>query len=310
MAITLSEFHSPQQKRDISSAARWLVLQSKFHHKLAYLILAELARHADPFFLDVLEYLDRTDKDSRTQNFRKLMHQEFEKTYKIVQNFEKYLSDSIVQDLLTPNKPVLLRRDVKNKPLIVVFTTMYNNFYLSNLTLVSLLLEGGYSVLMLKDGSGLQYLNGIPELGKDWDQSMVTLDKIVRKEGKGLIVTGFSSGGYASILASLTLKPDLYVGWSVCGNLARSSSLPMPKLFTENLREQTPEHLRRDLVPEVNQMDLRMRLFAGNEHPRDLCHMRSFKKVKNVDMYAILGEGHISVRSPFLAGTLIDAYAI
>ncbi len=308
--ITLSEYHSPQQHKDIRLAARVFMGQPQVQRKLAYLVLVELAKYADPLFPDMLDYLDRHDSNPRTAAFRQTVALEYQKVKEVLATCPPAFLRQFEQDLLTPNKPMLMRGTDPAKPLIVVFTTMFNNFYLSNLALSALLLDRGYSVLLLKDSSGYQYLNGIPGLGATWDATIARIGQIAGDEGRGVVVTGFSSGGYAAGLAALALRPQLYVGFSISGNLSPDTDLPMPKLFTAENRAQTPAGLRRDLVPEFRETGQPARLFAGTKSLTDLAHIRAFDGVAHVEQHVMDNEGHVTIRPLFMTDRLTDCFVV
>ena len=91
-------------------------------------------------------------------------------------------------DLLSTHKPVLIQNDL-SKPLIVVFTTRYNNFFISNLVFGALLQQTGNSILFLKDTTGGNYLKGMKNFGDNWESSLIALNKRITKFER-LILTG------------------------------------------------------------------------------------------------------------------------
>ena len=152
-----------------------------------------------------------------------------------LKSFKKNFADKqLVRKLYSLNKPYFERGRKHPEKLLVVFTTMYNSFYISNLALLSFLQDFGVSVLFLKDSSIYNYLNGIHGYGDTFEDAMSNLNTLITDKGfEEVYVTGFSSSGFASLLASCMLPCRKYIGFSIRSDLAPDSAISPGKYFTE-----------------------------------------------------------------------------
>ena len=189
----------------------------------------------------------------------------------------------------------------------IVFTTKYNNFYISNLVLAAVLVQSGCSVLFLKDTSNFGFLKGISGFGGDWESSMRLLTSWVAGRAGPLSVVGFSSGGYAALLAAIILKPDRCAGFSVRTDLSTGSALPGPLFISIKDREEIPLNLLQSLTPLISESEFPFSLYAGNEDKVDIAHADAVSHLPNVSLRVFPNTAHISVRPLFLSHTLSEA---
>jgi hypothetical protein len=147
--------------------------------------------------------------------------------------------------------------------LLVVFTTMFNNFRISNALLYAMIKELGVSTLILKDCTYFNFLNGISGLGANISSITQAISSLAREHRiSEIFVTGFSSGGYASLYASFLLPCAGYLGLSVPTDMSRGSTLFPGKYFRDEVRNKIDE---KDLI------NLRVLAESTNDHvPRQL----------------------------------------
>jgi len=121
--------------------------------------------------------------------------------------------------------------------LVVVFTTMFNNFQVSNLIFYAFLKRYGVSILFLKDCTYFNFLNGVQGLGSNIFELSGSIEKIIREnEISKTCVTGFSSGGYASLFSSHLIPCKKYLGFSIASDLSPGSKIFPGKYFTPQVR--------------------------------------------------------------------------
>jgi hypothetical protein len=190
--------------------------------------------------------------------------------------------------------------------LLVVFTTMFNNFRISNAVLYALLKEFGVSVLILKDCTYFNFLNGVSGLGTNICSLAKGISALASENHiSEIFITGFSSGGYASLYASLLLPCSGYLGFSVPTDLSGGSRLFPGKYFRDEVRREIDD---KDLI------NLRTLAEAVNDHvPReivfgelsisDAAHASSMAGLANFKITTLEKCGHQTV------GALIENHA-
>jgi hypothetical protein len=140
---------------------------------------------------------------------------------------------------------------------VVIFTTKFNNFGVSNVVADALFSQLGVSRLFLKDTSNLVYFRGVEGLSEDLSGLPPAVCRFLESQGiRQIVVTGFSSGGYASLFAATAERPAAYVGYSICSDLSLASKLPVPDFYAR---------LRDQVTPDV-MLDLRTRMPSGKSN--------------------------------------------
>jgi hypothetical protein len=110
--------------------------------------------------------------------------------------------------------------------LLVLFTTVYNNFEISNVAIYALLKQFGVSVLILKDCTYFHYLKGVAGLGLDIYSLTQSISKLASANRiSEIYISGFSSGGYASLYTSLLMPCSGYLGFSIATDMSAGSPL-------------------------------------------------------------------------------------
>ncbi len=144
----------------------------------------------------------------------------------------------------------------RNDKAVVIFTTKFNNFGVSNIVLDAFLAQLGVARLFLKDNSEFAYFNGVEGLASSLgDLPRAVADLLAAQGIRQTIVTGFSSGGYAALHLATARRYAGYVGYAVCTDLSENSGLPLPKYYAR-LRER---------VAPGDFLDLRTRLEGNPE---------------------------------------------
>jgi hypothetical protein len=108
--------------------------------------------------------------------------------------------------------------------LIIVFSTAYNNFDISFLVLHAIFLQYGYSILYLKNLDGGMFADGCPGFGTSIDTMQRGLEAFINSHGiVETFVTGFSSGGYASLYLAGQIGASPYLGFGIKTDWSRTS---------------------------------------------------------------------------------------
>ncbi|APB98208.1 alpha/beta fold hydrolase [Polynucleobacter asymbioticus] len=190
--------------------------------------------------------------------------------------------------------------------LIIVFTTMYNNFYMSNAVLAAFLLQFGISILILKDATRFNYLKGVQGLGDDLSKVANKIQLIIDQEGiKEVIIAGFSSGGYASLLLSCLVPCNRYLGFSIRSDLSEHSALAPPKFFLSEVRELLDKrwliNMRERLTTAA--IDCRKEIYVGKDNTEDMRHADNLRGLPDVHLHE-LPCGHITIAPLMQTGDL------
>ena len=189
--------------------------------------------------------------------------------------------------------------------LLVVFTTMFNNFRISNALLYAMIKELGVSTLILKDCTYFNFLNGVSGLGTDIYSITRAISSLTREHHiSEIFVTGFSSGGYASLYASFLLPCAGYLGLSVPTDMSRESTLFPGKYFKDEVRNKIDEKYLinlRVLAESTNDRVSREIVF-GEKSAGDAAHASNMAGLPNLKITK-LSSGHQTV------GALIEDHA-
>jgi len=210
---------------------------------------------------------------------------------------DNFDNEKLVSEMYSLDKAYFERGEIHPKKLLVVFTTMYNNFYVSNLVLLSMLQELGVSVLILKDASVFNYLRGTSDFGDDLEATAIRIQELqTAQEINEVYVTGFSSGGYASLFISSLINCSGYLGFSIRSDLSPQSTLHSGKFFTEDVRRKISPRWLTDLRKTLLEKDggVSRKLFFGAGSNLDAGHAKHLIGVKGLSIYGIENCGHVT----------------
>lgn len=204
---------------------------------------------------------------------------------------------------------VHVRNPKPNDTLLVAFTTMFNNFYVSNAAFAAILSGLPCDLLLLKDATLLNYHGGVAGFAPDFPGIAPALERFAASHGKSRVVlTGYSSGGYAALLTSLLMRCDGYLGFSHQVDLADDSVLPSPRLFTDEVRAHVDRAWLRDCRPLLAQANpaVSRTLIYGERSERDAAHARHLGGLDGIRLVELAGAGHNTIQ-PLLAESRLVA---
>ncbi len=177
--------------------------------------------------------------------------------------------------------------DTRPHVLLVVFTTVYNNFGISNLFLYALLKDLGVSVLMLRDGSWANYLGGASDMGDNLDDLAAGIESFAQlHQCQHTLILGYSSGGYASYYVSTKLKCDAYLGMSIVTDFSLDTPLPTDKFISKDIRSRFDARYLVNLaqLPVSDMHSAPRRLLVGKKSKADLLYTQAMAGVKDVSV--------------------------
>lgn len=177
---------------------------------------------------------------------------------------------------------------------VVVFTSKFNNYHISNVVFDALLARLGVARLFLKDTTASIYLRGVHGLCDDLHALPATIQNLLLQNGcEQSIITGFSTGGYAALYTAINMRHIGYAGFSTHTNIAPSSRLPMYNVFAD-LREQQPASSLLDLAGLLSssQTQAEYRLYYGEKDPLDRAHALHLSNRSGVSAFEVENSGH------------------
>lgn len=159
----------------------------------------------------------------------------------------------------------LVERASGSRKLLVVFTTIFNNFFVSHLVLQALLKDLDCHLLFLKETTLFSYQRGVSSYATSLPDLAARLQATARQLGADRIyLTGFSSGGYAALQTSLLLPCHGYLGLSHTTDLSPGSTLKRPWYLTDEIYAQLDPRWLWDLRDKLREADPSV--------PRFLCY--------------------------------------
>ena len=211
-----------------------------------------------------------------------------------------------------PEGFIFLRKGSGSRKLLVIFTTMFNNFHFSNAVMAAMLGRLDCNLLFLKDGTLFNYHRGVAGFADSLPAIGPAIGRLAHSTGSDRIyMTGFSSCGYAALYTALTSPCHGYLGFSQPTDMRAGSPLEPPLYFTPDVRAAVdPAHLV-DLKPLLEADDpamLRTFVYAErNEH--DASHVLHVADVPHVQAIALPGASHSTVEELGATDAIVPMFA-
>jgi hypothetical protein len=205
----------------------------------------------------------------------------------------------------------LLFESANSRKLLVVFTTIFNNFYISHLALHAMLKDLGCHVLLLKETTLANFQRGVASFASDFPDIAVQIQATARKLGADRIyLSGFSSGGYAALQTALSFPCDGYLGFSHSTDLSAGSPLPRPAHYPEAVFAQLDQRWLVDLRPILADADPAAPrvLVYGDRAWKDLAHSQHLAGLKTIRLVRLAGASHDSIQVLLARGRLTEAF--
>jgi hypothetical protein len=208
---------------------------------------------------------------------------------------------------------LLFESPQKSRKLLVFFTTIFNNFYLSHLNLQALLKDLGCHILILKETTLAHYQRGVASFATDIPGIAEKIGATARQLGADRVyVSGFSSGGYAALQTSLML-PNCqgYLGFSHPTDLTPGSSLPRPWYLTEEVQAQLDPRWLGNLRIPLQQADPAVPRFLcyGDRAAKDVLHAANLAGLPTIRLVRLARATHNSIQYLLEKGRLTEAFS-
>lgn len=201
----------------------------------------------------------------------------------------------LVEQLYDTHRSHFFRGNKKPEVLLVVFTTIFNNFGISNLVLYSLLQAAGVSILMLRDGTRASYLGGAQGMGHDLDACAQAIARLAKaQQCTHILITGYSSGGFASCYVSTRIPCAGYLGFSIVTDLSLQTALPTDVYLSKEIRTRFDSKYLIDLSTStaMTQPPVPRRLLVGADSNVDQLFTNTMRHIPRLEVVQVANCRH------------------
>jgi hypothetical protein len=296
--------HGPNQAKYIDE----LLAKTSLRKLDVLFLVTELSRQGIPQFPKYHSLYLEQDISAKLKKYAESKMLEWQAITSIPGFLELFRNSKARENLYSYNTPYFEKGKKYPGILFVVFTTMFNNFGMSNLALICLLRRIGISVLLLKDTSQKNYLIGIPGFGGDFSTSLKNLQNFIEKNNfRKTYFLGYSSSGFSSLFAAETVGCDGYLGFSIRSNLHPNSKIPISEYLKE-VRPSIPKSLQlnlREIIRKSN-ANFPVRLIYGEKAWLDSMHATNLAKSSRVTIKIIARCRHETVLHQLAHNELLD----
>jgi len=185
----------------------------------------------------------------------------------------------------------------RSRVLLVVFGSMYGDFWLSYPVLHALLPSETTTILYLKDPAAMMFLTGLPSFGAGFEALCAGIRQLAAdNEISDIRAMGYSSGGFGGLLAAAHVGATSYLGLSIRTDLDPQSALPKDRYVDRPDLLSAARSLMVDLRPLVEQgHPHRGVLYYGARSRIDEAHARHFAGVPNFTIQRLADSHHNTV---------------
>ncbi|OOZ41784.1 hypothetical protein [Solemya elarraichensis gill symbiont] len=307
MRIHSREQHSPGQHIYLEQLAN----KRNRTAKESFFLLSELATQGVPEFKILHDRLEKRYTHPDARAFMEKLRVQWNAIQEI-DTFRQCLGDpELMRELYELDKPYFEKCDKHPEIALVLFTTMYNNFYFSNLSMLSLLRQLGGSLLFLKDASHFNYLNGIPGFTNNFSTSISSIEAFLKNKGiDEIFITGFSSSGFASLLMSSRIQCCGYLGFSIRSDISEESTLASGKFMTEKIKAQLDPDIRVDMAKILTEKEdgVKRKVIYGLDSEIDVAHARHLASVPGMHLSEIENCGHLTPAPLLVNNQLLEEF--
>lgn len=233
--------------------------------------------------------------------------------YDVVRQYVQYenLEPDIRETYYKFDNGMFFRKE-GSRNLLVVWSSMYNNFGVSHAVTTAMLRTLDCHVLLLKDGGTYGFLAGVKGLANSLREIGPKIAQIAARIGAdNIYFTGYSSGTMGALATSLTIDCKGYVAFSQRIGLADDpSSVQYLPGLTKVLGVDAGEFLS-GVMPRPRPSDLRNPrvLFVGAQNAQDQYYAKVATDHVPCRVIVIPDVGHNTVPAIIASGTFLSVHA-
>ena len=302
--------HSQEQLFFIEKCCREQLNDVSVDLRTANMFLVQLAQHGSDVFPRLADGILKKGQDTRLENFVLSQSALHAHVRDLLHATRELFDDEAKIKICDQKTPYFYEAPNPNNTMVVIFTTSYNNFHISNLALAATLAREEFSFLLVKDPSGMQYTRGISGISDSWAAAMIWLKKFIQMhKGKHRIVfAGFSSSGFSAILAALYSGPDYTVSFGPKSTMKKEGKFLPTKVMTSLMFDKMPLHLKCDLVQQFGLYSQKIRVIVGANSNIDVHHAHRLSASPTVSVSEINKCGHICIPPLLLGGAFTKLF--
>jgi hypothetical protein len=200
----------------------------------------------------------------------------------------------------------------RSRKLLVLFTTIFNNFYISHLNLQAMLKDLGCHLLILKETTSANYQRGVANFARDFPDIGEQIRATARRLGADRIyISGFSSGGYAALLTSLRLTCHGYLGFAHTTDLSPDSAFSLPWYIGEAAYARLDRRWLVDLRVALQDADPSVpRVYCyGDRSAKDVLYARHLAGLDTIRVLRLRNGTHNTIQYLLAQGRLAGAFS-
>ncbi len=275
---------------------------------LAFRMADSMVTHGHPKtqpLLDALAKITHSDVASYIAGLERC-HAEITRRFKLSAVDRQFLRAAY-----HPRGHILLKKSRPTNNLLVLFSTMYNNFYMSNAVILTMMQELDCHILYLKDSTIGNYHLGVHGFAADFPGIATKIQEVAAQvNASKIFFSGFSSGGYAAMLTSLQIPSAGYLGFSQDIDLSPESTQEPNRYFTPEVRAWLDPRWLLDLRKELEKSDpgVPRWLYYGGKMPRDKGHALHLEGVAGIEVVCLPDSRHETVLDLMAAGEFLDLF--
>ena len=302
------QFFAPEQHSlDQIEHLRALLRSEARTNRDDFFLASELVKHGHGSAGPYLKALKSSTTHPQALAFIARLENTLRETARI-KNLQSTLADVPLLEILYRKEGFHLFPGGSNgRRLVVVFTTMYNNFGISNAVFYAMIHQMGVSTLFLKDTTIFNFMNGVQGLGGNLHELAENIVKLINDNAfERVYLLGYSSSAYASLFASYLVPCHGYLGFSPVTDLSPGAKCEEPKLFTADLRQRIDPGELIDLrdYAERHPDKVKRTLYFGTNSISDTNHAKHMSGLPGYDIRRVSRVGHATVDHLLAQGKL------
>jgi hypothetical protein len=202
--------------------------------------------------------------------------------------------------LLDAKREAVLVPAKGSRTLLVVFSTMYSDFWLSYPVLHCLLPTDTTSILYLKDPREMIYLRGLVTYGSTFRHLCAGVRRTAEELSiDDIRVMAFSSGGYPALLLATLVGASAYLGFSIRTDLSPTSPFPNHRYVERGFMKEAFDEMMFDLKPVLAEREAPKLgiLYHGSEMEIDALHAKHLADLPNFMVKEVPATRHNTILS-------------
>ena len=285
--------HALQHKREDIAQLEALLRQQEIPLRQALFLAQELVAHGHGQASHPISLLQAQSRHADVQAFCVMLDRAWRN---LRQHFQlEAVPERHVEQFYRRNGSILCRPAQESKKLLVIFTTIFNNFAISTLALTTLLQRLGVNILILKDATRFTYHRGVEGLAHDLPGIAEAIERTANQlNAERIYLSGFSSGGYPALMTSLRMDCAGYLGFSHMTDQSALSPFPQNRHLLPELRATLDPEQFCDLRLLLERADpaIPRRLIYGAHSPTDSAHARHCEGLETIELTCLADATH------------------